>query len=78
MKTAANIASNCDFFFSKTVFNTFGSAKGVIFPCLPRLGPRFESRRGHYLDWVFSPYLTAWDFMEKLSLSRGFRSTCID
>ncbi len=29
-----------------------------IFPPLPPLGPRLESCRGHYVDWVFSPYLT--------------------
>ena len=30
-----------------------------IFPCLQPLGPQFKSHQGHYVDWVFSPYLTA-------------------
>ena len=33
--------------------NFMGGQDGVV-------GPRFESQRGHYVDWVFSPYLTAW------------------
>ena len=28
----------------------------------PPLGPQFESHHGHSVDWVFSPYLTAWVF----------------
>ena len=30
---------------------------GVVVSCLAF---RFESRQGHYVDWIFSPYLTAW------------------
>ena len=32
----------------------------VSFLVFPPLGPQFKSLRGHYVDWVFSPYLTAW------------------
>ena len=30
-----------------------------ILPCLPPLGHWFKSHQGNYVDWVFSPYLTA-------------------
>ena len=38
-----------------------GWCSGIL-PCLPPLGPQFESYRGHYVDWVFNPYFTAWVF----------------
>ena len=37
-----------------------------IFPCLPRTRP--GSNPTHYVDWVFSPYLTAWVFKGNTSL----------
>ncbi len=35
-----------------------------IFPRFPPLGPQFESRWGHYVDWVFRPFQTAWVSLE--------------
>ena len=40
---------------------------------IPPLGPRFESHRGHCVDWVLSPYLTAWVFPGKILM--GFPPT---
>ena len=36
--------------------------RGGVFPRLPALGPQFEFHRGHYVNLVFSPYLTAVGF----------------
>ena len=43
--------------------------RSCIFPRIPPLGPKFESRWGHFVDWVFSLYLTVWVFPEILILS---------
>ena len=45
---------------------------GDVLPCLPHLGLRFESHQGHYVDWVFSPYLAACVFP---GIVLGFPST---
>ena len=44
------------------------------FPRLRPLRPRFQSRQGHYVEWVFSPYLTAWVF--PWIIIQGFPGTC--
>ena len=47
----------------KNISTQSGWCSGLL-PCLQPLGPQFnlKSHRGHYVDWVFSPYLTAWVF----------------